>query len=105
MRVPRGPGPKSGRKPGGKAGPSGPKAPARARSAPKAAAARKATQKPPAKKPEKAHATGKGGVVQAVRHFREIGSASGRGRVCQYVWNSVVVVAVKKKNKHKIATT
>src|SRR3546814_4628413 len=38
--------PKSGRKPGGKAGPlkSGPKAPARAQSAPKAAAARKATR-------------------------------------------------------------
>src|SRR3546814_871484 len=72
MRVPRGPGPKSGRKPGGKAGPlkSGPKAPARARSAPKAAAARKATPKPPAKKPEKARATGKGGVVQDVRQFR-----------------------------------
>src|SRR3546814_16804037 len=72
MRLPRGPGPKSGRKPGGKAGPlkSGPKAPARARSAPKAAAARKATPKPPAKKPEKASATGKGGVVQDVRQFR-----------------------------------
>src|SRR3546814_20608168 len=40
------------------------------RSAPKAAAARKATPKPPAKKPEKARATGKGGVVQDVRQFR-----------------------------------
>src|SRR3546814_1714607 len=47
-----------------------PKAPARARSAPKAAAGRKGTPKPPAKKPEKARATGKGGVVQEVRQFR-----------------------------------
>src|SRR3546814_15151173 len=60
MRVPRGPGPKSGRKQGGKAGPlkTGPKATASARTAPKAAPTRKATPKQPAQTPAKAPDTG-----------------------------------------------
>src|SRR3546814_19432681 len=87
MRVPRGPGPKSGRKRGGKAGPltSGPKAPARATRAPKAAAARQATPTPPATKPE-----------------REIGRASCRDRVCPYGRISAVAVSLKPKTQTQI---
>src|SRR3546814_13901958 len=41
------------------------------------------------------------GWIQSLVRDAEIGRASWRERVCQYVWISVVAVSIKKKTKKK----
>src|SRR3546814_14837935 len=42
---------------------------------------------------------------RAARPVQQLGRASCRERVCQYVWNWVLAVSLKKKNKHTLQSS